>query len=115
MRTAYALHRPVTNAYLVRERERRRWRDLFRVVFLVVPLGAALFSYTWIHLETVESGYQIERLERELEGVLERERQLRLEAAHLSSPGRLEELARQRLGMVAPKLEQMIFVEGEAR
>jgi cell division protein FtsL len=115
VKTAYAFHRPVTNAYLVRERERRRWHDLLRVVVLIVPLGAALFSYTWIHLETVETGYRIDRLERELEQTLERERLLRLESARLSSPSRLERLARERLGMVAPRLEQMIFVEEGSR
>ncbi|HVS16743.1 MAG TPA: cell division protein FtsL [Thermoanaerobaculia bacterium] len=115
MKTAYAFHRPVTNDYLVRERERRRWRDLLRVVVLIVPLGVALFSYTWIHLETVETGYRIDRLERQLERTRERERLLRLEAARLSSPSRVEEQARQRLGMTAPRLEQMIFVEEAVR
>jgi cell division protein FtsL len=111
VKTAYAFHRPVTNAYLVRERGRRRWHDLLRVVLLIVPLGTALFFYTWIHLETLEAGYQIERLEGALEKTLGRERRLRLVAARLSSPGRVEELAHERLGMVPPSLDQMIFVE----
>ncbi|HVS66604.1 MAG TPA: cell division protein FtsL [Thermoanaerobaculia bacterium] len=111
MKTAYAFHRPVTNAYLVRERGRRRWHDLLRVVLLIVPLGTALFGYTWIHLETLEAGYQIQRLEGLLEKTLAAERRLRLEAARLSSPARVESLARQRLGMEPPELDQMIFVE----
>lgn len=112
MKTAYAFHRPVTNAYLVRERGRRRWHDLLRVVLLIVPLGTALFAYTWIHLETLEAGYRIDRLEGQLEKTLTHERRLRLEAARLSSPGRVESLASQQLGMEPPRLDQMIFVEG---
>jgi cell division protein FtsL len=111
MKTAYAFHRPVTNAYLVRERGRRRWHDLLRVVLLIVPLGVALFGYTWIHLETLETGYQIDGLERQLERTMARERRLRLEAARLSSPQRVERLARERLRMEPPELGQMIFVE----
>lgn len=111
MKTGYALHRPVLNSYLVRERDRRRWREVGAVLLCVLPLAAALLSYTWIHLEVVETGYEIERMERQLEALLDDERRLRLEAARLESPARLEQLATERLGLARPQLGQVLFLE----
>ena len=52
MRNAYTVHRPVINAYLVRERDRRRLRDLALVLLAVFPLALGLMVYTWLQLET---------------------------------------------------------------
>jgi 4-amino-4-deoxy-L-arabinose transferase-like glycosyltransferase len=46
---AYAVRRPVVNSYLVRQRDRRRLRELVAVVAAVLPLAAALLGYTWLH------------------------------------------------------------------
>ncbi len=53
MRNAYAVRRPVANAYLVRERDRRRLRELAVVLLVVLSLGGGLLAYTWIHLEVL--------------------------------------------------------------
>jgi cell division protein FtsL len=108
---SYAVRRPVENAYLVRERDRRRLHELGRVLLVLVPVGAALLGYTWIQLEVLRLGYRIESLERELHGLSRRERQLQLEASYLASPQRVERLARENLDMEPPRVEQMIFVE----
>ena len=49
MKTGYAIGRAARNTFLVRERDRRRWRDLGIVLLVVVPLGAALLAYAWLH------------------------------------------------------------------
>jgi cell division protein FtsL len=108
---AYTVRRPVVNAYLVRQRDRRRWRELFAVVAIVVPVGIALLSYTWLQLETLRIGYRIERLERESHRLAQVERQLRLEAAHLTHPERLARRAAEELGLAPPQVEQVIFLE----
>jgi cell division protein FtsL len=115
MKTAYAFRRPVDNAYLVRVRERRRFRDLGVVLAVAMPIALALFAYTHVHLRTLEIGYRIGALERRLVEVTESERVLRSEAARLASPTRLERLAVQELGLRPPTLEQVIFVEGGRR
>ena len=66
MRNAYAFTRPVANTYLVRERDRRRVRELAMVLVVVLCLGGSLLAYTWIHLEVTRTGYRIDKLEREL-------------------------------------------------
>ncbi len=111
MRNAYAFTRPVANTYLVRERDRRRLRELALVLLVVVCLGGGLLAYTWIHLEVTATGYRIDVLERELTDREREERQLRLEASYLASPSQIERRAVEELGMQAPVLEQVVFWE----
>lgn len=111
MRSAYAVQRPIVNAYLVRERDRRRLRELAVVLLLVLPLGLALGVDIWLHLGVVEAGYRIHQLERRLDRLSQTERRLRLEAAYLASPQRIERRAAEELGMTPPALEQLVFAE----
>jgi len=111
LRNAYAFRRPVANTYLVRERDRRRQRELAVVLLSVLCLGGGLLAYTWIHLEVLRTGYRIDALERELTELTQTERQLRLEAAYLASPSRIEQRAVGELAMQSPALEQMVFWE----
>jgi len=108
---AYAVRRPVVNAYLVRQRDRKRLRELAAVVATVVPLGAALIGYTWLQLETLRVSYRIEKLERRAHELTQVERQLRLEAAHLAHPERLARRAQEELGLAPPEVGQVIFLE----
>ena len=111
MPPAYTVRRPVVNAYLVRERDRRRLRDLALVVAVVAPLGLGLAGYTWLQLETLRVAYRTEALEREAHHLAQVERQLRLEAAYLSNPERVAERARAELGLDEPRIEQVLFLE----
>ncbi len=111
MHSPYLRRRPVENLVLVRERDRRRARELARLLFGLLPLAAALLSYTWVHTEILQAGYSVRSLEDRLEVLDRSERRLRLEIAFLSSPQRVEAAAASDLGMVFPTLEQMVFVD----
>ncbi len=110
MRTSYAKSRPVHNRYLVRERDRSLLVDLARVAGAILVVGSALLGYTWLHLGLIENGYAVGELQQKIVELERRERHLRLEAAYLASPPRLEAWAVEHLGMSAPELDQMIFV-----
>jgi hypothetical protein len=109
VKSAYSVRRSVENAYLVRERDRRRVRELALVLLTVGPLLLALLAYTWVHLEVLRTGYRIDAEERRLRQLVQAERQLRLEASYLGSPERTAERATKELGMQAPVLGQMLF------
>jgi cell division protein FtsL len=111
LRSAYALRRPVANTYLVRERDRRRTRELGLVLLVVIGLGGGLLAYISIHLQVLSTGYHIDELEREHAELTRKERQLRLEAAYLASPYQVERRAVRELGMQPPTLEQVVFWE----
>jgi hypothetical protein len=101
----------VVNAYLVRERDRRRRRELGYVVLAVLPLVVGLVAYTWLQLETLRVGYRIEALERRTHQLEQVERQLRLEASYLAEPRRLATRAQEELGLGEPRVEQVVFIE----
>lgn len=111
MKSAYAFRRPVVNTYLVRERDRRRQRELARVLLVVIGLSVGVGAYIWIHLQMLATGYQINTLDKELTTLSRKERELGLEAAYLESPSRIERRATSELGMQPPALEQVVFWE----
>ena len=110
MKTPYTVARPPRNRYLVRERDRRRLRELVRLGLAILVVGVTLIGYTWLHMELLGSGYRIQGLEQELHELRRRERHLRLEEAHLASPERVEQWAIEELGMRPPELAQLTFV-----
>ena len=112
MRSAYAVHRPVDNEYLVRVRDRRRLKDLGVVLLVLLPVALSLSAFTWIHLQVLDAGYAIESLESRLHELDRQESRLRLEAAYLANPKLIEERATEELSMRPPAIDQMVFLEG---
>ena len=101
----------IDNSRVVREVDPRARRELRTVFVLVLALVAALALYAWPHMELRQTGLNILRLERERERLVERNRKLRLEKASLEDLGRVEELARDRLKLIAPPAEDVVMVE----
>ncbi len=90
-------------------------RGSLRRVMAVLAIVAALLLYVGGKVRIVQLGYQLEALEKE-KSELEREnRALRIEAASLSSPARIEELALKRLGMVRIARENLIVVKRQPK
>jgi cell division protein FtsL len=96
-----AMRRRITPA------ERRLGRQLGLGALVVLMIALCL---VWVRLQVVNRGYEISTA-RQLERRLEQEqRELRIEAATLTSPRRLEEVARTRLGMGPPAPGQIVNV-----
>lgn len=110
----YTVRRPVDNVYLVREPDRRRTRELLALLLSPLPPMAVLFAAIWTNLETFRLGYQIERLQKQKEVLEERQRQLEMERARVSALSRVEDVARERLGLVTPGQDQVVFVKDGA-
>lgn len=75
---------------------------------------AVLFAAIWANLETVRLGYQLEQLQRQREVLAEKGRQLQSERAQAAALSRVEEIARGKLGLVSPRVSQIILVKDEA-
>ena len=100
-------------ASVKRERPARpaasRWR-LFLGIFLGLALITAVLVHVWLRLQVVRMGYVLSTTSK-LQTRLEQEnRELKVELATLTSPDRLEALARQRLGLAAPEKGQIIVL-----
>jgi cell division protein FtsL len=77
----------------------------------VLVIVAALLLYVGGKVKIVQLGYQIEALEKEKRDLERENSALRIEAASLSSPARIEEIALKRLGMVRIAKENLIVVK----
>lgn len=108
---AYAVRRPVENVYLVRERDRKRTREFAALALAAVPPMLVLLAAIWANLETVRLGYQLARVARQKESLLERNRQLRMDRAQATALARVDALARTKLGLFPPAPWQILRIE----
>ena len=107
----YAIKKDVRNNPIVREVDRERHLEMWRSVGVGVFLVAVLLFSAWQHFELLRHGYRIEEMQKERASEEEINRHLRLEIDTLRSPARIERLATQRLGMVAPKADDASVIE----
>jgi cell division protein FtsL len=86
-------------------------RNLIFVALVValVFIGCSLF-YVWSHHQIIALGYETSQFTQEEQELLQANKKLRLELAALKSPGRIERMALQELGLVSPQREQLIIV-----
>jgi cell division protein FtsL len=77
--------------------------------FISLLLAVSLF-FVWSRVQVTGLEYEISQLESSLRGVQQETSNLRLEAASLSNPERIERVARKELGLHLPSAEQVITV-----
>jgi cell division protein FtsL len=110
----YAIKKDVRNNAIVREIDEARQRELWRSVAVGVVLVGVLLFWAWQHFELLRHGYRIGQMQQERAAENEVNRQLRLEIETLRAPDRIERLALEELGMVAPGRDAAILVERAA-
>lgn len=98
------------NQALVRERDERRirllWRSLAGIVIALAPVAAYLFEQNRCLLWT----YEMSGLRAEQETLIERERDLKTQRARLDSLPQIESWASSRTGLTRPDAAHVIVV-----
>jgi cell division protein FtsL len=89
----YGQKRPIENTHIIRERDRRRFRELFAVLSLGVPLGAFLLLFTWQNLEVIRLGREATRLQKTEKELQNANKNLRVEIEGLTSLSAVEQKA----------------------
>jgi cell division protein FtsL len=80
------------------------------VAFLALALIGTVLVHVWLRLQVVHMGYVLSSASK-LQSRLEQEnRELKIELATMTSPDRLESLARRRLGLKPPEKGQIIVL-----
>lgn len=79
------------------------------LIFGLIILG--LMVYVGGKVQIMRLGYQIEELEKQKRDLERMNRSLQIEASSLSAPGRIEEIAVKRLGMIRPAKENVVVVK----
>lgn len=89
---------------------RRPPGPLGTALLVAAPVVAAALFYVWTHNTTVALGYALSDAGKAHRALLEKNRALRIKAAALRSPDRLQHLAKSRFSLAPPKSEQVVRV-----
>ncbi len=95
------------NSRLVKAPDPVRARQMRVFCAAVAVLFSLVMVYGLQHFYAIESSYRVESEKQQLEQLREENRQLKLNEAELTQPGRIDELARQ-LGLAAPQPGQVV-------
>ncbi|OLD65270.1 MAG: hypothetical protein AUI47_02465 [Acidobacteria bacterium 13_1_40CM_2_68_5] len=90
------------NARLVKEKDRARARELRRLLIYGAAIVVPLLVYVWQRVEFLQVSYRVEALKKERQELQEKNKQLTVERSFLTSPDRIEHLARTQLGLIDP-------------
>src|SRR5256885_16851807 len=89
----YAQKKSIENTHIVRERDRKRFRELLAVLALGVPIGLFLLLFTWQNLEVIRLGHEATRLQKQKQEIENANRALQLELDRRTSLGAVEQRA----------------------
>lgn len=89
----YTQKRPIENTHIIRERDRRRFRELLAVLSVAVPFALFLLLFTWQNLEVIRLGRESTNLQRQRERLENLNRDLRLEIERLTALDAVEQKA----------------------
>jgi cell division protein FtsL len=95
------------NSRLVKASDPVRVREMRVFSAAVAVLFSLIMVYGLQHFYAIESSYRVESEKQAIEQLREQNRQLKLTAAELSQPGRIDTLARQ-MGLAAPQPGQVV-------
>ena len=83
---------------------------MFSNLLLGLCLSGMALLYVWVRLQVIHMGYVLSTASK-LNSHLEQEnRELKLELATLTSPERLQHMAKNRLGLVEPEKDQVVIL-----
>jgi cell division protein FtsL len=89
----YAQKKSIENAHIVRERDRQRFRELFAVLTLGIPIGLFLLLFTWQNLEVIRLGHEVSNLQNQRKQIENDNKALQLQLDHLTSLRSVEQKA----------------------
>jgi cell division protein FtsL len=93
----------IDNSRLVRPKAPDRLRECVRLVAMGGLLALVALLYAWQHFECIQMRSQLESLKTDRAQAVE----LKLEVASLRDPGRIDQIARNQLGLTAPASSQV--------
>ncbi len=103
---------PLGRGHAPKQRELRA-RGFIWIWALAVALSSSAFiAHLYVRFEIIQSGYALSQAQGEQRRLRLAQRELRLEMATLKEPGRIEQQARELLGMDRPEHDRIIRLSG---
>jgi cell division protein FtsL len=103
----------IDNSRLVKAADPARNREMRSFAFAMVFLLSLALIYGWQHFSSIEYGYRLEAQKQQAQQLEEQNRELRLTAAQLADPSRIDTMARN-LGLTAPHPGQVVHPNAAA-
>lgn len=107
----YAQKKSIENVHIVRERDRQRFRELFAVLALGIPIGLFLLLFTWQNLEVIRLGHEATNLQNQRKQIENDNKALQFQLDHLTSLQAVEQKAAA-LGFERTDPRTVVMVEG---
>jgi cell division protein FtsL len=101
----------IDNSRIVKADDPERRREMRSFSIAMALFFALTMVYVWQHFSAIEVGYRVEAQKQQVEQMRELNRQLRLDEATLSDPGRIDRIAKQ-LGLDVPAPGQVVRPDG---
>lgn len=108
----FYFQKTIDNSRLVKLSDPQRRREIRMFSTAVAALFLLMMFYAWQHFRSLEYGYRIEAQKLERDRLVEANRALKLEAASLRDPGRIDALAR-KMGLESAEPGQMMQMNPE--
>lgn len=109
MRDMYAQKKSIDNTHIVRERDRKRHRELLAVLSLGLPIGLFLLLFTWQNLEVIRLGHEATRLQKQAKDLESGNKSLQLQLDRMTGFDSVERQAAQ-LGFTAAEPAAIVMV-----
>ena len=101
----------IDNSRIVKADDPERRREMISFTVAMTLFFSLTMIYVWQHFSAIEVGYKVEAQKVQVEQLREDNRQLRLQEAQLSDPGRIDTIAKQ-LGLGEPLPGQVVRNDG---
>lgn len=88
-----------------------RRRDFKGTLWGVLLLSLFLFFYVWQHMQVVKLGYEVQGLKSEKQRLTNEYYYLKYRMHEVNSLPRVERIAREQLGMVTPRTDQIVILD----
>jgi cell division protein FtsL len=101
----------IDNSRIVKADDPERRREMRSFTIAMTLFFALTMVYVWQHFSAIEVGYRVEAQKQQVEKLREENRQLRLNEAQLTDPGRIDRIGKQ-LGLEEPQPGQVVRQDG---
>jgi len=91
--------------------DKKARKKSFKMITMGVILMLSCFIFVWTRICVLNTGYKISESIKTQEKYLQENRKLKIERASLASPSRIEKVAKNRLGMINPKNNQVVILK----
>ena len=102
-----------TPSMIRRAIDKRGFLDFVTATAACGLVAVAALGHAWLRTRITEQGYTLSRLSQEGRDLLREHEALQIRAAELKSPQRIEELARNKLGMAPPPTDKVVVLVGD--